>query len=256
MGFALTIRLIALSTVGVLACAHVVAQDLPQHRQNQWIGYGAEADFNSAYVWRGIVLDNRVAVQPSFWVSGHGFNFTAWSSLALNSRPGDSRLGASDLILTYTHRWNKVTLEPGLEAYLQPGSEEIGDRKTMEGSLRLSFPVGPLRVFNLNTFDVLAYKGSYFGEAGVSYERLVAKPLEFALVLSSGWASSKFNDAYIGVNKAAFNLVAAHGSLTYNLKTVYIRPHFEFSRIADRQLREELSSPTVLTFGLAIGIDL
>ena len=247
--------MIALPTVGVLACALLVAQDVPGHRQDQGIAFGGEADFNSAYVWRGIVLDNRAAVQPAFWVSGYGFNFTAWNNLALSSRSGDSRLGASDLILTYTHRWNKLTLEPGLEAYLHPSSEEIGDRKTMEGSLRLSFPVGPIRVFTRNTFDVLAYKSSYFGEAGVSYERFVAKPIEFALLLSSGWASSKFNDAYIGVNKAAFNLVAVQGSLTYNSKAVYIRPHFEFSRVADRQLREELASPTVLTFGLAIGID-
>src|SRR6266404_4893354 len=38
---------------------------LPQQK----ISYGVEGDFNSAYVWRGIVLNNRPVVQPSVWIS-------------------------------------------------------------------------------------------------------------------------------------------------------------------------------------------
>src|ERR1700674_2064448 len=116
----------------MLACAHLAAQDLPQHVQDRGFTTGGGADFNTVYMWRGIVLDNRAAVQPSLWVSGHGLNFTAWSSVALASRPGDQRLGAIDLTLTYTGTWKKLTVEPTLEAYQHPGSEQIGGQKTME----------------------------------------------------------------------------------------------------------------------------
>src|SRR2546427_5785026 len=41
--------------------------------------YGAETDFNSSYVWRGLLLDDRPVAQPSAWISAFGFTFTAWS---------------------------------------------------------------------------------------------------------------------------------------------------------------------------------
>jgi hypothetical protein len=120
----------------------------------------------------------------------------------------------------------------------------------------LSYPVGPLRIFTSHSLDVLAYRGSYFGEGGIGYEAHVTKKTALALTLRSGWASSKFNDVYIGLGKAALNFIGAEGSLTYHLKpNLYLRPHFEFSSIADRRLRAYLSSPTFVNFGLAIGID-
>jgi hypothetical protein len=247
--------MIPFSAIVMLACAHVVAQNLPQHAQDQGFGIGGEADFNSVYVWRGIVLDNRAAVQPSFWVSGYGFDLTAWGSLALASRPDDPRLGAADLILTYTRSWKKLTLEPALEAYRHPSSAQIGDQKTMEGSLKLSYPDGPLRVFTFHAFDIQAYRGAYFGEAGVSYEGHVTKSVELASRVYSGWASSKFNDAYIGLATNAFELIGAEGSVTFYLKKLYLKPHLEFTRIAARRLRDELSSPSVVNFGLAVGVD-
>src|SRR5262245_38189747 len=41
--------------------------------------YGAEMDFNSNYVWRGLLLDDGRVVQPSAWISAFGFTLTAWS---------------------------------------------------------------------------------------------------------------------------------------------------------------------------------
>jgi outer membrane scaffolding protein for murein synthesis (MipA/OmpV family) len=124
----------------------------------------------------------------------------------------------------------------------------------MEGSLKLSYPAGPLRIFTTHSFDVLAYRGSYFGEAGVEYEKQVAKSIEFATSIRSGWASAKFNDVYIGVNKSAFNYVGVEGSFTYYLgQRMYFRPHVEFSSITDRMLRGQLAPANIVNFGLAFG---
>jgi hypothetical protein len=220
--------------------------------------YGAEMDFSSGYVWRGLLLDEGLIGQPSAWISRSGFTFIAYSNVALTSKSGTAGLKAGGFILTYDRDWEKLRIEAALDTYLGRQSLDMGAdieaRDTMEGSLKLSYPTGPLRIFTTHAFDLLAYRGSYFGEAGLEYEREVTKSTEFATSIRSGWASAKFNYEYIGVNKSAFNLVGAEGSLTYYRgQHLYFRPHIEFSSITDRRLRAQLSPSNIVNFGLAFG---
>ena len=227
------------------------------------LSFGTETDLSSDYAWRGIVLSNRPVVRPSVWISASGFTLIATRNLARANTLESADLGelsagrhATDLTLTYGRDWKNLRIEPAIEAYLNGRLAGIHDPNTMEGQLKLSYPAGPLRLFTIHSFDVLAYKGSYFGEAGAGYERRVTNKASFALSLHSGWASSKFNEAYIGVNKPAINFVGAEGSFTrYVNRHLYFQPHFEFSEIVDRQLRQHLPRPTVINFGLAMGIE-
>ena len=133
-----------------------------------------------------------------------------------------------------------------------PQSSDIESRNTMEGSLKLTYPVGPLRIFTTHAFDLLAYRGSNFCEAGLEYEWQVTKNTEFKVSVRSGWASARFNDVYIGVDKSAFNYIGVEGSLTYYLgRRMYIRPHIEFSSITDRRLREQAPRGATVNFGIA-----
>ena len=50
--------------------------------------YGAEMDFNSRYVWRGLLLDDGPVGQPSAWISAFGFTLTAWSNVAMTDASG------------------------------------------------------------------------------------------------------------------------------------------------------------------------
>ena len=241
----------------VLLCYGAFAQDSARPAgERRRFGYGAESDFNSAFVWRGIVWSTRPVMQPSGWVSAYGFTLNTWSNLTLSDTPESVHLHTTELGLMYEREWKKLRIEPSVEAYLNRPPAEIEDPNTMEGSLKLSYPVGPLRIFTRHSLDVLAYGGSYSGEGGVGYEAHFTKRTALALNVRSGWASSKFNDVYIGLGKAALSFIGVEGSLTYHLKpSLYLRPHFEFSSIADRRLRAYLSSPTFVNFGLAMGID-
>jgi len=216
--------------------------------------YGAEMDFNSRYVWRGLlVADGRVG-EPSAWMSVFGFTLTAYSNVALTSASGGAGLKATGLTLTYDRDLEKLKIGAALDGYMGRQSSDIEAQNTMEGSLKLSYPAGPLRIFTAHSFDVLAYRGAYFGEAGLEYGRPVTKKAEFTTSVRSGWASAKFNDVYIGVNKSAFNLVGVEGELTYYLgRRLYFRPHIEFSAITDRMLREQLAPANIVNFGLAFG---
>jgi len=214
-----------------------------------------DIDFSSGYVWRGMLLDDGPVALPSAWISAFGFTLTAWSNVALTSRSGGAGLKTGGLLLTYDRDWEKLRMEVALDANLGRQPSDIEARNTMEGSLMLSYPAGPLRIFTTHAFDVLAYRGSYFGEAGLEFERQVTKNTVFTTSIRSGWASAKFNDVYIGVNKSAFNYVGVEGSLTYNLgRRMYFQPHIEFSSITDRGLREQWSPANIVNFGLAFGL--
>ena len=228
----------------------------PYGEDRHAFAWGAETDCNSSYVWRGIVLSDKPVAQPSVWASRAGFTFVVWSNFALNKASEMAHFHLADLTLTYSRDWKKVTIEPTLETYLGRSTSVVPDSSTLEGSLKLSYPAGPFRLFTSHAFDLLAYRGSYFGEAGLGYETAVTKRIALASSLRSGWASSKFNDVYIGLRKPAFNFVGAEGSLTYYVnRSLYFQPHFELSKIADRRLREYLPRPSVFNFGLAMGVE-
>ncbi len=248
---------VALAVIGALLRPGAVAQSSPAHPEHdREFAYGAETDFNSVYVWRGLVLNNRPVIQPSAWISLPRFTLSAWSNLALANPSDSGRVQTTYLALTHGRDWNRLRIEPAIEAYLNGRSEDAGARHTIEGSLKLSCQAGPLRIFTMHAFDVLAYRGSYFGEAGIGYEGRVTKKAAFAVSIRSGWASSKFNEVYIGLARPAFNFAGAEGSLTYYPNSrLYIRPHFEFSHITDRRLREYLWWPTITNFGLAVGFE-
>ncbi len=220
------------------------------------INFGLETDFNSRYVWRGIVLSDRPVLQPSAWISGFGFEFTAWRNINLTRTGENVHLHTTNLNLSYSRQWKKLRIEPSIDAYLNQPPEGFHDPNTMETSLKLSYPVGRLRVFTSHAFDVIAYRGSYFGEAGAAYEGRPTERVMPGVSITAGWASSTFNKTYIGFDKRAFNFVGAEASVTYYWRDhLYFRPHFEFSTTAARELREYLDFPTSANFGLAVGMD-
>src|SRR5262249_2689849 len=98
--------------------------------------------------------------------------------------------------------------------------------------------------------------GSYYGEAGVSFENKVSQKMTVHGSFNLAAASSKFNEVYIGLARGAFNLAAAEVSLTYNPgKRFYLRPHFEFTHVVDPQFRRHLESPTIGNLGFALGFN-
>ena len=222
-----------------------------QHRK---VAYGAESDFNSEYVWRGIVVDDRPVSETSAWVDAFGLNFGAWSSFASSSIAGRPRLLVSGLTLGYSREWNKLTVEPALDVYRW--REQARARNTMESSVRLQYNSGWLHVFSEHAVDILSDKGAYFGEGGVHLERHITKHSETALEMSTGFGSSHFNEVNIGLGKSALNFLRSEISFTEHFTPhVYVRPHFVFIHIPDRQIREELESRNIVTFGFAMGVE-
>ncbi len=242
----------------LLASGYAIAQEPgSQTKKIPKVTYGFETDFNSRYVWRGIAQSEGPVKQTTAWVSISGFTFYAWGNMVLGREPHRGDFNQGEFSVSYIREWKKLVIEPAFVYYLSRPPENVDDPPTGEVSVKLSYPAGLIRVFTDQNFDLIRYRGAYFGEAGLSYEGRLNRKTTVASEFKLGWASAKFNETNIGVRKRAFNLIGAEVSLTYAPnRCFYLRPHFEWTRISDGQLRRHLTSPTIGNFGLAIGINL
>src|SRR5258708_19526826 len=192
----------ALSLTFSPACCVALAQDSSNppgekpSEEDSKIAYGAESDFTSGSAWRGLVISERPVVSNAGWISKYGFSFIAANTLALSDTTEGTRPRATDLILTYEQDWGKLKIEPTLDSYWYHDPLNVGTSKSMEGSIKLSYPAGPIRLFTSHSFDVLSHKGAYFGEAGMKYERHLREKNELGISIDTGCASSTFNQAY------------------------------------------------------------
>jgi len=101
---------------------------------------------------------------------------------------------------------------------------------------------------------VIATPGAYFGDAGLSFESEFARSLSVEASARAGWASARFNDANLGVNRAALNMSGMDLALSWSPGGwFYLRPHAALSVLLDPDLRAAVTSPLLITGGLAIG---
>jgi hypothetical protein len=241
------IRLIVCLCLGALAiCPNsLIASEL---------SFGAELDGNSRYVWRGLAWSEGPVLQPSAWVSLAGFTLTSWANFAF--REGDAPAGFNELDFTldYSRDVFNLTVNPSFSVYLYPNQADAPP--TGELALALSYPVGPVSLFTDHSVDLIATPGAYFGDAGLSYETEFIPNLTAEASAYAGWGSAVFNDANIGVNRAALNVAGTDLALTWSVCGLfYLRPHAALSVLLDRELRDAVPSPLLITGGLAIGRD-
>lgn len=216
------------------------------------ITVGAEVDFNSRYVWRGIPWSEGAVMQPSVWVSASDFTFTVWSNFVLDDEPNQGQWNEVDFTLAYSREWNKITLEPSFNYYCYPNQED--SPATGEFAVKLAYALDPVEIFTNQSVDVVKYDGAYFGDIGIGYTHEFNPQLSFEGNISLGWGSSKFNETYIGIAKSALNVAQCEVSLTYQPEHfLYFRPHLAVSTILDDELRDQLDDDTIIYGGIAIG---
>jgi hypothetical protein len=227
----------------------------PPERQRP-ISYGAEIGLSSGHEDRGLVISDRPVVQPMTWVSGSVASFSVWSSLTLGETTDGSRPQILEMELTREHEGRHLTVEPAIRMFFYRDHLSIDSSRSIEGWLYVSYSVGPLRLFTNHSVDVLAYRGAYFGEAGLAFERRVSQRIKVGGSSGIAWASSTFNHAYVGIDKSALNRLSVEGWLTAYVKPrLYIAPHFKFGTTVDRVVRAELARPSYFFVGLTTGVE-
>ena len=215
-----------------------------------------EVELASGYADRGLLISDRAVVQTFTWVSGSVAALSVWSNITLGETTEGSRPQILDMKLARANEWRNLTIEPAIRMFFYRDPLSIYSSHSIESWLNLSYPVGPFRLFANQSVDVLAYTGAYFGEAGVAFERRVSPRFEVGGSFNTGWASSTFNDAYVGIDTSALNLTGMEGWLTVYAKPhFYVGPHVQFTTTVDRTIRTALARPTLFFVGLTTGVE-
>jgi hypothetical protein len=221
------------------------------------VAYGVESDFNARYVFRGLAYSRGPVGQSRAWLEASRLTLYAWTNLVLDPRHPLERLDEIDCGASFAQPVEGWLLEPAVDVFAYRGPSIVTPPSTVEASLRVSRSLGPVRMFVRQTLDVRSYPGAYFGEAGFASSRALSRRTAVAATVSLGWASARFNEAYVGVAKGAANLVAAEVALSYAPSERFqLRPHLALTRVLDRELRGALAEPGILNFGLAVGFTL
>jgi hypothetical protein len=253
-----TVLLVLAVTVSALTlCSPTSARDEPedvtQAEELQQVSFGLESDYNPRYVWRGLAFSEGAVAQTSLWATRAGTTYSLWTNSSLDRADGH-QTNEIDFTVSWERSWRGMDLEPSLQIYTYPNQQDAPS--TGEAGLKFSRPLGPLTVFAANTVDLREYRGAYFGELGLGLTKELTSRAELESSVSFGLASAKFNEAYVGPAKSAFNVAQFELSLTWRGRGgSYVRPHISVTRIMDRELRDAVTDPSLTNLGLALGME-
>lgn len=229
---------------GLLAPASAAAQS------DTW---GAEADVNARYLWRGIPNSEGPVLQPYAWLTRAGTTVSAWSNMetGTGARPWEF----DQLFFTASHprtlgRWR---VEPTVQGYVWRGAPGEAAARTLELAASLSRPLGPLSLTTTGTLDVASYRGAFVADGGLQWASTARRwRLETSATLA--WANRAFNRTYVGVDVAAVNYaqLSVAGTRT-SASGWYLRPHAELVSTLNGDVRRALGARTRASVGLAAG---
>ena len=216
---------------------------------------GADVDVVSRYVWRGVPYSDGATVQPSVWTSLHALTCSLWSNLVVADRIDRGRFNHVFVTATYRADIDRLTIEPGVQAYHTKAVGEIGAIISAEAVVRISTRVGAFRIFTDHTVDMHAYRGAYIGDAGLIHQRTIGARSEVATQFLVSWATARYNSAFVGVAKSAINYASLSGRVTLGLNEHWsLRPHAEWQPIIDVALRRALHANAFFTAGIALSV--
>ncbi len=247
---------IALPLLTFVAYTPAFAQDTQTSKPEPRASYGVELAFRSGHADRGFIINDRPVVQPVVWVTRKGVEFSVWGNLPLAETTDGTRPQIEELELAREYKWKSLSIAPAVTMYFYHDALNTENERSMSGWVRLSYDVGPFRLFTHQSLDVLTYRGAYYGEAGLASEGHASDWLELGGSLGAGWASARFNDAYAEVARAGLDRVSAQAWLTLHVTPhYYVTPDFEFSTIVNPRVRAALTRPTFFFLRLSTGVE-
>jgi hypothetical protein len=174
---------------------------------------------NSAYVWRGQVLNDEPVFEPSLTVSTeYGLTLNTWANFNLTDSLGkdlENEFSEVDLLASYDVPIEVVDLTIGAAEYLFPNqtlTTENEDGTTTSASVpstREVFVTIGKEDLLLSPSATLSYDfkevDAFYGSVSVSEDFEATKELSFDITVSLGASDSTYNEYYFGVNDAALN---------------------------------------------------
>ena len=163
----------------------------------------AAVDFNSAYVWRGMTLNDGMVVQPSIDVTKGGFDINVWGNIDIDDYDDTLESGEMseiDLTASYSFTLSMVDVGVGYIEYLWPTTEKSGMPGTREVYISLSMGLPADLSIALDWYYDFDEVDTYYSVLGVSYSHNFSEQLS----LDAGASIAYAGDEYCGDGSAGF----------------------------------------------------
>lgn len=207
------------------------------------LGFELTSDFYSKYIWRGQQVNDDPVSQTSISVSYKGLTASIWGNLDLTDYGGNSgEFTEWDSTLDYSGTigdQGKIGYSLGFINYHFPSI--VGDTTEFYWGFNFDVPLSPyITVYH----DIGNIKGTYVN-VGISHSiekiaRLTENiPIGLDFSLSAGWADSKYNNGYWGVDKSGINDLLMTVGFPIDLGNGWtVTPNLNYSTIISSSLRD------------------
>lgn len=193
-------------------CVTNTQDSITVEEESDWY-FGADAAFTDKYLWRGIIYNHGLILQPQVYAGYKDFSIYVWGNAPLwdvNDVAGNE----IDVYLDYYHSFSFIDVEASLNMYSYPGQEYP---TTLELFAGVFYPIGDFTVFADINVDLLANAGATFYELGLEYQKDLSKRFSIAAKALGGIGSKKFNSYNLDLEKSALNFIGGNIGLTYSI---------------------------------------
>lgn len=207
----------------------------------------------SAYVWRGMEINDEWVFQPSLSLGYKGFSFNLWGNMDLTDFGEDyctytsncdsraAQFTEIDLTIAYNHSFDKFTIGGGFIDYLYPNWDNSSD--TQEVFLSGSFDV-LLQPSLTISYDFNALDG-FYANFGIGHSFAFNDSLGLDLSSSIGYGDSNYVSGSFGSADSAFVDLNIDVSLPYKAtENIAIIPMLTLTTLLDSDIRDSIKDNT------------
>ncbi|MFZ5432926.1 MAG: hypothetical protein ACOZB3_04045 [Calditrichota bacterium] len=214
---------------------------------------GGDFDINSRYLWRGMICNDKSVAQPSAWISVSDLTLSLWANRGIEERNSPAFLDEVDVTLDFLHSLSSFNVLASLSYFHYPQQDDAP--ATGEIMVGGEYTWGLVSLYSRHMIDYLEYSGAYWGEGGLSTDYQILPDVGIEMSTGLGWASTRFNESYWGLERSALSLWTSETALNWSITdNCYIRPHVELNSLLDSELSAK-ADKNPANFGLQFGIE-
>jgi len=237
--------------------AHAQEEAAAAEEEKPWsIELGA--DYNSKYVWRGILLTDDPVLQPSITFAFKGFSLDIWANMDLTDVNGNNdEINEVDYTLDYSGEAGPIGYSVGVIYYDFPNTDFASTTEVYTGIGLKDVPLTPtLTVYR----DVDEVDGFYVTlDVSHSFENVVTFSETAAMAVDLGaqvsWGDSDYNSGYLGVDDDGFNTLTLTAGLPFAIGDhLTITLAVNYTCLVDGDIRDTTSDEDNFWAGVSVGL--
>jgi uncharacterized protein (TIGR02001 family) len=238
----------------LFACGAALAEETTAD-EGAGVSTSLDLAYVSKYVWRGMVVNDDPALQPSLtFAHSNGLSLNFWGSLDTTDIAGEKgNITEVDYTLDYEWAIKKTGLNAGVSYFTYP---HIGAEATGEAYVKACFGGDWSPSLGVN-YDFKEIKGTYLS-LGLSRDCNLTpgkekNPRLLGLSAQLGYGTATYNSGYFEVDKATFNDVLLSASLPCEVNDkLTVTPSISYAALLDNDLKQatrDIGNDTSVLFG-------